>query len=127
MDALGFQRIFASASEDLVNGYLLRAAPDDQEIVDMPFESIHNRHERAVFDKIKEASARFPDLIGNEDLLADAVCVALNALPAHYVRHDVDLRIHISDAQREKDAKAVSDAVEFALNLVQSRRVAGDR
>ena len=97
------------------------------EIVDMTFESIHNRHERAVFDRIKEASARFPDLIGNENLLADAVCVALNVLPAHYVRHDVDLSIHMSDAQREKDAKAVSEAVEFALNLVQSRRVTGDR
>jgi len=36
----------------------------------MPFASIHNRHERAVFDKLKEASARFPDLIGNEDLLS---------------------------------------------------------
>jgi hypothetical protein len=93
----------------------------------MPFESIHNRHERAVFDKIREVSARFPNLIGNEDLLADAVCVALNVLPAHYVRHDVDLSIHMSDAQREKDAKAVGDAVEFALNLVQSRRVAGER
>jgi hypothetical protein len=93
----------------------------------MPFESIHNRHERAVFDKVKEASARFPDLTGNEELLADAVCVALNALPAHYVRHDVDLSVHMSDAQREKDAKSVNDAVESALKLVQSRRVAGDR
>jgi hypothetical protein len=93
----------------------------------MSFESIHNCHESTVFAKIKEASARFPDLIGNEELLADAVCVALNALPAHYVRHDVDLSIHMSDAQCEKDAKAVSDAVESALKLVQSRRVAGDR
>ena len=93
----------------------------------MPFASIHNRHESAVFAEVKAASSRFPDLIGNEDLLADAVCIALNTLPAHYVRHDVDLSIHMSDAQREKDAKAVSDAVETALHLVQSRRVAGDR
>jgi hypothetical protein len=93
----------------------------------MSFASIYNRNETAVIDKVVELSARFPELVGNEDLLADAACVALNALPAHYVRHAVDLNFHISDLQREKDAKAVNDAVESALRLVRSRRVAGDR
>jgi Late competence development protein ComFB len=93
----------------------------------MPFESIHNRHERTVFDRVRAASVRFPHLIGNDDLLADAVCVALNALPAQYLRHDIDLSSHLSDAQREKDNKSVDDAVESALILVQSRRFSGDR
>ena len=93
----------------------------------MPFESIHNRQERAVFDTIREASSRFPDLAGNENLLADAACIALNALPAHYIRFDVDLSIHTSDAQREKDAEAVCDAVGAAMRLVQSRRISPGR
>jgi hypothetical protein len=93
----------------------------------MPFTSIYNRNERAVFDKVREISVRFPELAGDEDLLADASCVALNALPAHYVRHAVDLSFHISDVQREKDAKAVSDAVESALRLVRSRRANQNR
>lgn len=93
----------------------------------MPFASIYNRHERAVFEKVRELSARFPELATDEDLLADAGCLALNALPAHYVRHAVDVSFHISDAQREKDAKAVHDAVESALRLVRSRRVDRDR
>jgi hypothetical protein len=93
----------------------------------MPFASIYNRNERAVFDKVREVSTRFPELVGDNDLLADASCVALNALPAHYVRHAVDVSFHISDAQREKDTKAVSDAVESAMRLVLSRRVARDR
>jgi hypothetical protein len=92
----------------------------------VPFTSICNRNERAVFDKVREVGASFPELVGSEDLLADASCVALNALPAHYIRHGVDLSFHISDAEREKHAKAVSDAVESALRLVLSRRVARD-
>jgi hypothetical protein len=91
----------------------------------MPFESIHNRYETAVFDKVREASARFPDLA--ESQLADAVCVALNALPAHYVRHDVDFSVHTSDVQRQKDITAINQAVESALKLVQSRRLGRDR
>ena len=93
----------------------------------MPFSSIYNCNERAVFDRVREASARFPELAGDDDLLADASCVALNALPAHYVRHAVDLSFHTSDTQRQKDAKAVSDAVESALKLILSRRLARDR
>lgn len=93
----------------------------------MPFASIYNRNETAVFDKVREMSSRFPELVGDEDLLADASCIALNALPAHYVRHAVDLSFHISDIEREKHAKAVSAAVEEALRLVQLRRVARDR
>ncbi|HME40732.1 MAG TPA: late competence development ComFB family protein [Steroidobacteraceae bacterium] len=93
----------------------------------MPFSSIQNLNERAVFDKVRELSTRFPELVGDEELLADASCVALNALPAHYVRHAVDQSFHNSDTQREKDDKAVSDAVESALRLVRTRRVAPDR
>jgi hypothetical protein len=93
----------------------------------MSYESIHNRLETAVLDRVKEASVRFPELVGDDDLLADAVCLALNALPAQYVRHDVDATFHISDAQREKDTQAISRAVESALELVRSRRAARGR
>jgi hypothetical protein len=43
--------------------------------------------------------------MGEQELLADAVCVALNVLPAHYVRHDVDLgmtRISLHVALRQR-------------------------
>jgi competence protein ComFB len=78
----------------------------------MPFASIYNRNERAVFDKAREASTRFPDLAVDEELLADASCLALNALPAHYVRHAADVSFHISDTQHAKETRAVSDRVE---------------
>lgn len=93
----------------------------------MPFASIYNRNERIVFDRVREASARFPELAEDQDLLADASCVALNALPARYVRHAVDSSSHISDTQYEKDTEAVKDAVESALILVQSRRIVRER
>ncbi len=67
------------------------------ESANVSFASIYNRNERAVFEKVREMSSRFPELAGDDDLLADASCLALNALPAHYVRHAVDLSFHISD------------------------------
>jgi late competence development protein ComFB len=112
-------------SEELGNSSAGRC--ELEECAEMSYESIHNRLEIAVLDRVKEASVRFPELAGDDDMLADAVCLALNALPAQYVRHDVDATFHISDAQREKDAQAINKAVESALELVRSRRAARGR
>jgi len=88
----------------------------------MPFASIHNRFERIVIDEVHTASVRFPDLVGDNEVLADVACIALNSVPAHYIRHDVDASFHISTADHERDRKAIAAAVHSALALVQSRR-----
>lgn len=53
------------------------------------FESIHNDHERAVFDEVLRV-ARERRARTDVRLLADIACVALTRLPPHCIRHTVD-------------------------------------
>jgi hypothetical protein len=85
------------------------------------FTSVHNYHEREVFEKVTQAGSRDPDLAQNWELLIDAACIALNSLKPHYVRHDVDVRFYMSDLQSTENDAAIAAAVESALKLVLSR------
>jgi hypothetical protein len=81
--------------------------------------SIHNRFERIVIEKINAEASKWPILMQKPDLLADAACVALNALRPHYIRHDLDLIFFMSDARRAQEELEVNEAVESALQYVQ--------
>jgi hypothetical protein len=85
------------------------------------FASVRNVHELAVFRAVATASPRFPGLADDADLLADAACVALNRLPAHYIRHDADFSFFRSDAERLETERRVNEVVETALGFVQAR------
>ena len=91
------------------------------------FSSVHNHHERAVFEKITRAASRHPFFAHNRELVIDAACIALNALKPHYVRHDVDVRYYTSDAKSLETDAAIDAAVESALKFVQSREEATPR
>jgi hypothetical protein len=54
------------------------------------------------------------------DLLADIACVALNKLPARYIRHDVDHAFFMSGDERENHRRRVALAVEQAFAYVNS-------
>ncbi len=84
------------------------------------FSTIHNHHERAVFDAVLAAAPKFPAL-GTPDLLADVACVALNRLPSRYIRHDVDYSFYQTDKERAESGRAVERAVAFAFEFVQAR------
>jgi len=56
----------------------------------------------------------------NQELMEDVACVALNLLPPHYVRHSIDLAMHINDEEREKMVIQVQQAVIKAAELVKS-------
>lgn len=84
------------------------------------FESIHNHHERAVFEAIALAAPEFP-LVSSKGLLPDVACVALNRLPPRYIRHQVDLSFYLSERERTADSRAVRDAVRHAFEFVQAR------
>ena len=86
------------------------------------FESIHNHHDHAVFEVISAAAPDYPIVTGN-DLLPDVACVVLNLLPPRYIRHKADLSFYLSAHERTEDARAVGDAVRFAFEFVQARRV----
>jgi glutathione S-transferase len=85
------------------------------------FSSIHNRREREVCDEVLSLAVQQPWLAGNRDLLADIACVALNRLPPHYIRHDVDFSFHQGDQERLESQQRVQEAVAYALSYVQAR------
>jgi hypothetical protein len=48
--------------------------------------------------------------------------VALNRLPARYIRHDADFYFFLTDEERRRQDKAVADAVAYAFDFVAARR-----
>ena len=48
-------------------------------------------------------------------LLEDAACIALNQLPARYLRHHVDAYFYLTQEQREQLDQQVARAVEHAF------------
>lgn len=83
--------------------------------------SIQNYYERLVLESIREKlSGRDEEY--DADFVADLACLALNALPARYVRHTVDLWSHLGDSDRATLSQEVDDAVEAALVVMHRRR-----
>lgn len=91
------------------------------------FTTVRNYNESAVFDAVTALAPRYPVLAGDEQRLADVACVALNRLPARYIRHMVDLRFYQSDQQRAEHELAVDAAVAHAFEFVQARELMGAR
>ncbi|MDH4052638.1 MAG: late competence development ComFB family protein [Rubrivivax sp.] len=85
------------------------------------FSSVRNHNELAVFDAVTAAIPQYPGLATRGDLLADVACVALNRLPARYIRHAVDLAFYQTERERADSDKALRDAVDFAFGFVQAR------
>ncbi len=83
--------------------------------------SIHNYYERLVLESIQKRLAG-RDELHNADFVADLACLALNALPARYVRHSVDLWSHLGDAEQTALLEQVEAAVEQALAIIGRRQ-----
>jgi len=88
--------------------------------MDRDFDTIHNHHERAVVEAVRNSSPRYPHLAAQE-LLADIACVALNRLPPRYIRHEVDFAFYLTDKERSENERAISEAVAFGFEFVQAR------
>lgn len=87
----------------------------------MNFESVHNYYEPLVIQEI------MTELVGkqnitDEDFLEDVACVALNSLPARYVRHDVDMAFFLTTEERHRIAEDIRNAISNAHELVISHR-----
>lgn len=93
----------------------------------MDFSSVHNIHENAVFEAVARAAVRHPGIAQNVDLLADVACVALNRVPARYIRHDMDLAFFLTDRERIDNERAIDEAVEQAFGFVQARHAMAAR
>lgn len=87
--------------------------------MELNFEQVHNYYERLVFEEVARRSQTFPDF--SSDMLADVACVALNRLPARYVRHDVDMMFYLTEHERHAIELSLEDALQFAFRFVRDR------
>ena len=85
------------------------------------FEQVHNYFERLVFEDVVRLSQDHVDF--SADMLADVACVALNRLPARYVRHDVDMMFYLTEQERHVIELSMSEALTYAFDLVGSRTI----
>ncbi len=83
-------------------------------------EQIHNYYERLVLDEVVRRVRERRDVTA--DMVADMACVALNKLPARYVRHDVDLVFYLTEAERHQSDVAMDAAISEAMALVLARQ-----
>lgn len=82
------------------------------------FEACHNYYEHLVYEHIHE-TLMDSDRHYDERFLEDVACVALNQLPARYVREDVDTGFFLSEGELERMEVLVNDAVERAVEIVR--------
>lgn len=85
------------------------------------FEQVHNYYERIVFEEVARLSVSHSDYTA--DMLADVACVALNRLPARYVRHDVDMMFYLTEYERRVIGDSLAEALAFAFRFVGERSV----
>ena len=83
------------------------------------FEQVHNYYERLVFEDVARQSEAHPGFTA--DMLADVACVALNRLPARYVRHDVDMMFYLTEHERHAIEQAMAEALAFGFSFVAQR------
>lgn len=86
----------------------------------MNLENIHNYYEKLVVEhlfqhQIQDEGQR------DQDYLEDLACLALNRLPVHYVRHDVDTAFFLSDDAYQAMQREVADAVNAAVAYLKQR------
>lgn len=85
----------------------------------MALDSIENYYEYLVAQQISDTLSEYAD---DQDFLDDVACVALNQLPARYVRHRVDLMFYMSGDERAEISKAVDESVRTAVEFVEIHR-----
>jgi len=79
-------------------------------------DNIQNYYEALVIEELAEQAKR-QDL--DEDVLTDALCIALNHLPPRYIRHEVDMAYYTSPVERQEIEDKAKVAVSNALDYIQ--------
>lgn len=78
---------------------------------------IHNFYEHLVLKEIEKQGL-------NQTLtpyqLADLCCLALNQLPAHYIRHNVDMIYFTTDVERTEMEQKVMTSLRLAYDKIQA-------
>jgi hypothetical protein len=85
----------------------------------MSYAGFYNYYESLVMARIE---ATLAGAGVDQDYLEDVACVALNQLPARYVRHAVDLIFYLTAEERAGMQRAVEQAVASAAAFVARHR-----
>lgn len=83
----------------------------------MDIGSIHNYYQTLLANYLLNGALQGQE--SDQDFLEDVACLALNRLPARYVRHDVDMAFFLSTAERAKMEQEVAEAAEAAIAQVR--------
>ena len=87
----------------------------------MAFDNIHNYYEHLVLQRLNDmVQADFIDT--EQNFLEDVACVALNQLPARYVRYDIDMVYYMTSKEREQIEYEVHKAVSAAVDYVTQHK-----
>jgi len=100
-------------------GVFISHTPFNSILMIINFEQVHNFYERVVFEAVANLAGSHPDF--SPDMLADVACVALNRLPARYLRHDVDMMFYLTESERGAIEDALQEALNFAFGFVGER------
>lgn len=85
------------------------------------FDQVHNYYERLVFEEVA-LWAQAPERQDfTADMLADVACLALNRLPARYVRHDVDMMFYLTEQERQVIEDSMHKVLTFSFAFVLER------
>ncbi len=84
----------------------------------MNFDGLYNYYEQIVYSEIMKMQEDL-DLPLSEDDAEDVACIALNLLPARYVRHGVDATYYLSNEDYTSMCSSVTDAVRNAVAKVK--------
>jgi hypothetical protein len=85
------------------------------------FDQVHNYYERLVFEEVVRRSNEPEHLEFTADMLADVACLALNRLPARYVRHDVDMMFYLTEQERQVIEDSLEKVLTFSFAFVKER------
>ena len=91
------------------------------------FDQVHNYYERLVFQEVVRRSHADAYQNFTSDMLADVSCLALNRLPARYVRHDVDMMFYLTEQERQAMEHALDEVLSFSFAFVQERTARATR
>jgi competence protein ComFB len=86
----------------------------------MNFHTISNYYEQLVLQDIQDTLGTVT--IDDPEFLEDVACLALNQLPARYVRRSSDDTDFLSSKEREQIAESVHRAVQAAARQVARHR-----
>jgi hypothetical protein len=85
------------------------------------FDQVHNYYERLVFEEVARRAQQPEHHDYTADMLSDVACLALNRLPARYVRHDVDMMFYLTEQERQAIQHSLDEVLKFSFAFVLER------